>query len=471
MHNNELSSLFSEKTNERYLCLVDKVLNSEELLSEHELSKINEIIEQSDKLILKINQIMLKFGQLINYDELKNNGAESEKVRRCFDEDYTLIIKIDETYKLNRTCKNYMFGYPMSFEEDSFTVKYLKFLESNMFQLNSNGDPFNDYRADLQNKDIELEILKLFAINTGFNSHKYWGYITSGGTEGNFWGMREGHARYPNGIIYISDKAHYSMGKFLSYAGDVNYKHRIIQSNDDDTINIDTLFREIKVNYAREKSPAVISVTWGTTCAGATDNVVSISNWLRENNIPHYIHLDSALYGGIPKNQLDAPLLPENISDYVDSISISMHKYIGLSKVNGILLSKGKMGNRLIEYTGQADATFIGSRDFNPFSAYQKSREVLERSHENKYRTNIEYFMVKAANAGIEFKRHGFGNIFIINKPSEMICSKYILATFDEYYNNTREEKAHIVILPFHNQEIIDELVTDIAKLNPRISI
>jgi glutamate/tyrosine decarboxylase-like PLP-dependent enzyme len=41
----------------------------------------------------------------------------------------------------------------------------------------------------------------------------YWGYITSGGTEGNLHGILLGRENFKDGILYASQESHYSIFK------------------------------------------------------------------------------------------------------------------------------------------------------------------------------------------------------------------------------------------------------------------
>ena len=59
----------------------------------------------------------------------------------------------------------------------------------------------------------------------------------------------------------------------------------------------------------------------------------------------------------------------------------------------------------------------------------------------------------------LPFERFENSNTFVIPKPREEICKKYQLATFVDYDGL---EKAHIIIFPFHEREIMDELIEDL---------
>lgn len=95
---------------------------------------------------------------------------------------------------------------------------------------------------------------------------------------------------------------------------------------------------------------------------GSIDDIDWIIKKLVENKVPNYVHIDAALYGEIPNNQIDAPNdnLKEIASLGIDSISISLHKYLGIPRTNGVLLAKSQINNKFIEYIGQSDVTLCG---------------------------------------------------------------------------------------------------------------
>ena len=305
----------------------------------------------------------------------------------------------------------------------------------------------------------ELEVISRFVENLDLPHDEYWGYITTGGTEGNLWGIREGFSNYPNGKLYFSNATHYSVIKGINIISNSSYE--IIPSKEG-KINCKKLINKIKQNYEKNKSEAILLLNCGTTELGSIDDIEFIKTKLLELKIPHYIHIDAALYGGIPHNQFNSPITQNSFFSKwkVDSISISLHKYLGIPKTNGILIARTQSNKKFIEYIGQSDVTLCGSRDYLPFTTIQKIRENFDRSNRCDYYDKIKYFENQLKKNNIEFfKGNKYGNIFIINKPNDYICKKFQLATF-KYENN---EKAHIIIFPSH-KKIIDELISDITK-------
>lgn len=84
--------------------------------------------------------------------------------------------------------KKYHIGYPinMCYEHQAILAPLLQ------FSLNNCGDPFTQSPTDFHSKDFEVAVLDWFAQLWEIEKDEYWGYITSGGTEGNLHGLLVG---------------------------------------------------------------------------------------------------------------------------------------------------------------------------------------------------------------------------------------------------------------------------------------
>ena len=131
---------------------------------------------------------------------------------------------------------------------------------------------------------------------------------------------------------------------------------------------------------------------------------------------------------------------------------------------NGVVICKKDVINRKsnlqIEYIGQEDPTYLGSRSLLPLTTYYKIFKAYNRALPNEYRENIEFFKECADERGLPYEIIGDSNIIIVTINNSDIQHKYQLATFGE--NN---EKAHIILFPYHKKEIISELVDDLVKV------
>lgn len=438
-----------------------QVLDSDDTLSECDEACLLETLEGIEAEIDRYEKLRAYLGRILDYDRLKRKGFGREELRGFAEEDGEYIAKIDEYYARNLKRRRYMFGYPANMEDYSYTTSYLRHLESKMYLMNNCGDPYQKGNYGMDSKSTEKKIISLVAENFGIESGEYWGYITSGGTESNFWGIREGFNRFPQGKLYFSDDTHYSVEKYV-FDGECSerYPYEKIESDEYGRINAEKLFDVVENDRKNGINGAIVVLTWGTTCRGAVDEVKKITDGFKERGIEYYCHLDAAHFGGIAKNQVDAPYVESLSSLGVDSIAVSMHKFMGTARVNGVLLALTRCDRPVIEYIGQEDSTLLGSRDYLPFSTYQRAREMLLRRHPEHYCENVRYFESKMKECGLPYERFGDSNTFVIPKPSEDICKKYQLATFPD---KNGEEKAHVIIFPFHERAIIDELAADLA--------
>ena len=433
------------------------LFEKKEKLTTEEVLEIKKIIHELNVASFEMQKNIMEFRRIADYNNLLDEGFDFDFLKECYKEDNQTISDAEEKLEIHKHFnRTMMFGYPANMQKDSGVISYLRFLESKMYLMNNCGDAYHPGNYRMSNGEAELRIIEEVKNNLKLNSDKYWGYINSGGTEGNFWGLREGGAQFPNSVIYCSKAAHYSVSKFLEMYGKAEVE---VISEVDGAINKEELFEKISSYYNKDKKAAILLLTCGTTALGSVDDVEGIKNWLISNKIPHYIHLDAAMYGGIPNNQEKSPtkeLFNKLNGLNIDSISISLHKYIGNHKVNGILLAQKQSVDNFIDYIGQKDISILGSRDIAPFSTLQRIVELYKRTAPNEYYRNVEYFEKLLKENNISYiKGHEFGNTFVIDEPSDEVCKKFQLATFK--YND--KPSAHIIIFPYHTEKSMGELV------------
>ena len=452
-----------DKRFDEWLSLADSGIESalSHGLDKEEKSRIWESVKEIEDIIDKYEKLRASLGRVLDYDRLNGKGFSEADLRRFEKEDREYAAKVDEYYARNLMRRKYMFGYPANMENYSYTTSYLRHLESKMYLMNNCGDPYQKGNYGMDSKSTEKKIIALVAENFGVADGEYWGYITSGGTESNFWGIREGYNRFPKGKLYFSKDTHYSVEKYV-FDGENSerYPYEKIDTDSVGRISVEKLVEACERDREAGYEGAILVLTWGTTCRGAADDVRAVTEALKSRGIEYYCHIDAAHFGGIAKNQTDAPKVEGLSALGADSIAVSMHKFMGTARVNGVLLALARRDRPVIDYIGQEDSTFLGSRDYLPFSTYQRAREMLTRLPEDHFSSNVRYFAEKLDASGVEYEREGFSNTFVIKKPSDEVCKKYQLATF---VLSDGIERAHIIIFPFHEREIMDELVGDLA--------
>ena len=99
-------------------------------------------------------------------------------------------------------------GYPANQNFDYSAL--LPFLQ---YSLNNVGDPFHSSNYWSNTHGIEREVITRFAGLMQLDPEEAWGYVTSGGTESNLYGLYLAREMFPNGIFYFSEETHYSISQ------------------------------------------------------------------------------------------------------------------------------------------------------------------------------------------------------------------------------------------------------------------
>lgn len=216
------------------------------------------------------------------------------------------------------------------------------------------GDPFVESTYKIDSREFETEVIAFFA--DLYRLKEYWGYVTSCGTEGNIRGIFLGRELYPNGILYYSEDAHYSVPKAATL---LRMEAVVIKSQHNGEMDYDDFLS--KLDSSR---PAIINANIGTTVKGAMDDLERIKETLLQKGVTEYhVHCDAALSGMILPFLEGAPRI--DFRGIVGSISVSGHKFIGTPLPCGIFLTRSELmakNTSYIDYIDTADGTIMGSR-------------------------------------------------------------------------------------------------------------
>jgi len=356
--------------------------------------------------------------------------------------------KLDALYAHMEEAAKRECGYPCNLDFDySELFRFLK------FSLNNVGDPFESSHYQVNTHAIECEVLSFFAKLLHLEG-PYSGYVTSGGTEGNLYGLNIANQMYPHGVIYYSDQTHYSIPKIL----------RIIHSDSEkvaSTPNGEIDYEALAAALHRNKDkPAIINANIGTTMKGAIDNVKTIKTLLNDAGIKeHYIHCDAALSGMILPF-VDDPQ-PFTFQEGVQSISVSGHKFIGSPLPCGIALTQSRNFVKAlprISYVRSTDSTISSSRSgLTPlFLWYALQRHGLDGFKQMcaECLDNTQYAVNRLKAAGIEAWSNKNSITVVFPKPAEAIMQKWQLAN--------DEEIAHIITVPSVSREMLREVTDDL---------
>jgi len=323
----------------------------------------------------------------------------------------------------------HMLGYP------------IRCKSKNTFVINNLGDPFQESNYHLNTNDLELEILKYFA--NLYNLQKYWGYVTTGGTEGNLCGLLRGREQVPNATIYCSDQTHYSIDKAAYILG-----LRLVKIPSQSNGEVDYSKLEAIIS-----TPAIYVANVGTTMKGAIDDIPRIKSILK--NTQHYIHVDAALFG-LTLPFLDGPKIDFNQG--FQSIAVSGHKMLGVPIPCGVFLATETISkNRFIPYLNSFDTTITGSRS-GLATAY-----FWEKIQKNGLRRSTNYCIgllnySKSKFEGISYPcwANPFSNILVFQRPSNSVCRKWQLVS--------EKDLSHLIVMPHVNKRMIGKFIHDLTS-------
>eukprot|EP00760_Papus_ankaliazontas_P018085 PhM_4_TR17425/c0_g1_i1/m.77953/K01590/hdc, HDC; histidine decarboxylase len=247
----------------------------------------------------------------------------------------------------------------------------------------------------MNSRDSERDIMRMFSRLYDLPEDEGRGFVTSGGTEGNFtglWWQRDclaGKTRrmFPElatasddavrPILLFSEHTHYSCQKV---AQQLNLRVRVFSSNPDGTTDAEAFRKAVsEVHAAEPHRPLLLLATSGTTQTGATEDLVAMNAVLSDvvgDSVPHSIHLDAALLG--PTIPFTKPWGDANLFRdlNVKTLSVSGHKFFGSTTVCGVCFTTDAYlkeyhseveVHRVSYLGGSTDLTPSGSR--NGFSA------------------------------------------------------------------------------------------------------
>ena len=342
-------------------------------------------------------------------------------------------------------------GYPCNQEFDYSAL--LPFLS---YSANNVGDPFHDSNFRSNTHEMEREVIGFFADLMRLPQDQAWGYVTSGGTEGNMYGLYIAREMFPDGVFYFSQDTHYSVVKILRV---LKARNIMIKSQDNGEVDYDDLRETIRIN---RDVPVIFMANIGTTMKGAVDDVSRVRKILADLAVTdHYIHADAALSGMILPF-VDEPQ-PYGFDAGFDSVAISGHKMIGSPLPCGVALTRGDYVSRIarsIEYVGVLDTTLTGSRNaLTPLMIWYALRQHgLDGFREivAKCLAVAEYAVARFNDSGIPAWRNRNSVTVVFPKPSDDVVRKWQLAPY--------EDIAHLITMPHVTRATIDAVVDDCLK-------
>ncbi len=352
--------------------------------------------------------------------------------------------------RLGRDAERFV-GYPCSGRFD-YTPLYglLK------YPLNNVGDPFVSTTFRLNTHEFETEVVRFFSQLFHAPPDGAWGYVTSGGTEGNLYGLYLGRELYPDAIAYFSEETHYSVPKLLRLLGLRSIMIRSLPSGEMDGEDLEESLR------LHRDVPAIVVANIGTTMKGAIDDIGRILGALdAATQRKHYIHCDAALHGMILPFVDGAPGFDFRLP--VDSIAVSGHKMIGSPIPCGVVVARRYNVERVarsVEYVGTLDTTVAGSRNgVTPVFLWYAIRSMGLEGIRDLVRGCLDtaaYAERRFGEAGLHPWSNRCSNIVVFDRPSADVVLRWSLAV--------QKDIAHLIAMPHVTRDHVDRLVEDIRQ-------
>lgn len=357
-----------------------------------------------------------------------------------------LSLSLDSLLDHLDNCSKYHLGYPLNQK-----INYQHLAPLLNFIVNNLGDPYVQGNYGLNTKNFEQEVVDFIAQLYCLDKSDTWGYVTSGGTEGNLCGILLGRELYPEGILYCSEDSHYSIFKAARM---FRMPLKKVKSLANGEIDYDSLTQLLSEN---KNHPAIININVGTTVKGAVDDISKIVEIISELNLQKfYLHVDAALAGMLlPYLESEKSL---NFSKYpIGSIAISGHKFIGSPIPCGVVVaSKHLIQSFDIEYLNSIDTTILGSR--NGIAPVILWDAIQKRQHQfaleaMQCRQNAEYLYQRIKNSHRFALLNPLSTTVVFESPHELIVQRWQLSCC--------EKMAHVIVMQNHTRKLLDQFLEE----------
>ncbi|XP_061342030.1 serine decarboxylase-like [Gastrolobium bilobum] len=327
------------------------------------------------------------------------------------------------------------------------------------FHLNNAGDPFVGNGYALNSAAFEVCVLDWFANLWEIEKGDYWGYVTTGGTEGNLHGILLGREQFPDGILYTSQDSHYSIFKIARM-----YRMQCVKVGTFVSGEIDCA--ELKVSLlAHKDKPAIINLNIGTTMKGGVDDLDRVIQTLEECGFTRdrfYIHCDGALFGMMLPFIERAPRI--TFKKPIGSVAISGHKFLGCPIPCGVVITRLQQVNALssdVEYIASRDVTITGSRSGHApiflWYALQKRGLIGLKKEVQMCIKNARHLVDQLRDGGIGAMLNEFSNTVVFERPlDDDFTRRWSLACDGNI--------AHVVVMQHITIEMLDSFVSEFLK-------
>ncbi|MBF8982362.1 hypothetical protein IZY60_02310 [Lutibacter sp. B2] len=444
----------------------------------------------------------------LNEQELSSTFVKSQLPEK----EYRMYKEFME--KLERL-KPVSMGYPINQLWDNSQVsKLFEMLIKASIMYNTCNGIFSSYASVDTIKDPVKDIFYIDEFNDKIiNFYKkiffhedvqeeFTGYVTTGGTEGNYIGLLTAKRKFKNNaVLFFTAESHYSLSKGAAIFDIKTEKvehHPVLGEMDYNSLKEKIIFNQ-KLN---PNLGVIININLGTTMKGSIDKIKKVEEVLRECEIPQeqvYVHCDGALHGHILpflntyKEILPFKLAPED-ENYIpiDSIAVSGHKFLGAPFPCGIgIFRKSNVDSMVNEIQSNFKDIITNSKNVYTDEEVQKYFEqhgTIITGSRNSYMSVVIWKRIcELGEKGLgEFAQNTIGiskyaeqklkevekqtnitafrnkssNIIILKpSPKGEILDKWGMPQEIDENNNV---VSHLDIMPHVSTDMIDEFVNDL---------
>lgn len=418
-------------------------------------------------------------------------------------------------YKSISQAMAFKMGYPESmmsslhgsYEEPTFNVDAKlpqKLIDNSVFGIEADslaellilnvGNPWTDSSSfSMEIKQLERDVIKIFARLFGIPAEDGRGYVTSGGTEANlaglWWcslwlkenleGKKKAFEEHNRPVVFFtSTHTHYSILKICNL---MQLDKELIAHTPEGQMDVKDLERALKAHMSHHPQRGIIMMAnVGTTITGAFDDLKTIKHLLdkyteNKKKAKYTIHCDGAMYGiTLPIIKPYGPITNYFAELGIDTLTISGHKVLGTTVCGVILTTKVFLNeafpqnSNLIDYCGDiADITVTGCRPginilwlHNTLYSLglDKDLTILHSIVKNNLQ-HAEYLYGKLVDLlgpeNVTWLSHQFNITF--KRPSGKLMRKYSLMPY-------QQSQAAICVELNVGFELIDNFIEDYKK-------
>jgi glutamate/tyrosine decarboxylase-like PLP-dependent enzyme len=221
------------------------------------------------------------------------------------------------------------------------------------------------------------------------------GVLQSGGSMANITGIITARHVNGDGVIYLADQTHSSIGRGMSAIGQPAALVRKVSTDDTFRMPPAALSEAIESDVAAGLRPSVLVATAGTTNTGAVDDLPALSAICRRHGV--WLHVDGAYGGPAAISQRGRAVMPG--LELADSFVMDPHKW---------LFQPYDVACLFVREPGALHRTFamypeyLADLDGREVDLHNRSLELTRRSRALKLWLTLRYYGIDVLAQAIE---------------------------------------------------------------------